>query len=582
MRDLSVIIPARNEEWLKRTVEDVLAHSERDTEVIVLCDGGWPPVALDTHPRVQVLHVPTSIGQRAATNIGVKLSTAKYVMKLDAHVSMSQGFDRVLIDAAEQLGPDVTQIPAQKHLHIYDQVCPECQHRADQAPHWNGKCPSCKRKVDVQRVVVWEARSKPTTTAWRLDETLHFQYWRDGEKLQPKGDICDVMTSLGACFFMERAYFEKLGGLDEAHGSWGNYGCEVALKTWLSGGRHVVNKACSFAHFFRVGGIGFPYHITGAQQDQARAYSRDMWLRNAWPKQIYPLKWVLDKFAPLPGWSEPGSKVRKQVELEAKRFKSRATATIAPSLPGTAGCVYYSDCLPDPAVLEPVRQSIENSGLPIVAVTLKPIDWPAARNIVLDLERGYLAMFRQILAGLEVLDTEFAFLVEHDVLYHPSHFAFRPPSGDVYYYNLNVWKVHGETGQAVTYDTKQTSGICANRALLVEHYRKRVALVEANGFSRKMGFEPGSHGRSERVDDVRSVVWRSQLPNVDIRHGRNLTASRWSTAEFRNQRNCLGWQEAGEIPGWGVTAGRFAEWLAETTAKLSDDRHRELEIELPA
>lgn len=581
-RDVTVVIPARNEHWLKRTVDDVLEHSECDTDVIVLCDGGWPPVPLDTHPRVQVLYVPESIGQRAATNIGVKLSTAKYCIKADAHVSFSQGFDRVLVEAAENLGSDVVQIPAQRHLHVYDQMCPLCKHRADQGPHWNGQCPKCKRNVDVQRVVVWKPRSKPTTTAWRLDETLHFNYWRDAEKQQGDGDIHDVMTSLGACFFMERAYFEKIGGLDEKHGSWGQYGAEIGLKTWLSGGRHVVNKGCFFAHFFRVGGIGFPYEITGAQQDRARAYSRDMWFKNAWPQQIYPLKWVLDKFAPLPGWHDAvGAKALAEVERAAKAFrKGKPAAPIAASRPGTAGCVYYSDCLPDPAVLEPVRQSIQNSGLPIVAVTLKPIDWPAAQSIVLDLERGYLAMFKQILAGLEALDTEFAFLVEHDVLYHPSHFTFRPPQPDVCYYNLNVWKVNGETGQAVTYETKQTSGICANRQLLVEHYRKRVALVEANGFSRKMGFEPGSHRRPERVDDVTSDVWRSELPNVDVRHGRNLTASRWSQAEFRDQRNCRGWLEAGEIPGWGVTAGRFAEWLSETTAALSDDRHRELEIEL--
>lgn len=768
MRDLSVIIPARNEEWLNRTVADVLNHSERDTEVIVLCDGGWPPVALDTHPNVQVLYVPSSIGQRAATNIGVKLSTAKYVMKLDAHVSMSQGFDRVLIEAAEQLGPNVTQIPAQKHLHVYDQVCPECQHRADQGPHWAGTCPSCHRKVDVQRVIVWKPRSRPTTTAWRLDETLHFQYWRDGEKRQPKGEnICDVMTSLGACFFMERAYYQQIGGLDEAHGSWGCYGQELALKTWLSGGRHVVNKGCFFAHFFRVGGIGFPYPITGAQQDKARNYARDIWFKNGWSQQIYPLSWILEKFKPLPDWHDakgsarlaeimaagaaftPRKKRRNAVGWDSSQV-ARVHADRAPSRPASgdgqvkqlaqgmpvgavgasglvgggviaaqdvlpdgdlaqvgrvatlpvgadvvddkalgvklsperaigpraqdavnpqlgtgrapigeshsrvaggptdvagpiptarrgvdrdlaedasellaveasdreilrgshspasiagvgsgpsvrsersdgpsilprkssAGCVYYSDCLPDPAVLEPVRQSIAQSRLPIVAVTLKPIDWPAARNIVLDLERGHLAMFKQILAGLEALDTEFAFLVEHDVIYHSSHFDFRPPRPEVYYYNLNVWKVHGETGHAVTYETKQTSGLCANRQLLVEHYRKRIEMVEATGFSRKMGFEPGSHRRPERVDDFRSEAWRSAFPNVDVRHGRNLTASRWSQAEFRDQRNCRGWQEADEIPGWGVTAGRFSAWLSDTIAKLSDDRHRELEVQL--
>lgn len=563
--DLSVVIPARNEHWLKRTVEDVIEHAECETEAIVIADGGWPPVALDTHPRVQVLYVPTAIGQRAATNIGVMLSTARYVMKLDAHCSLSQGFDRVLIEAAETLGPDVTQIPAQKHLHVYDQVCPDCQHRADQAPHWNGTCPKCHHTVDVQKVVTWEARKRPTTVAWRLDETLHFQYARDLEKRQT-GEIIETMTSLGACFFMERAYYWKIGGLDEGHGSWGQYGAEIALKTWLSGGRHVTNTACWFAHFFRVGGIGFPHPVTNADQDKARTYSRDLWMRNRWSGQIHPLAWLIDKFKPLPGWHEPaGAKALREVERAAKAFRPKAQAvTTSTSLAGTAGCVYYSDCLPTPAVLEPVRHSIAASGLPIVAVTLAPIDWPEASNIVLPLDRGYLAMFKQILAGLEALDTEFAFLTEHDVRYHPTHFDFRPPQRDVYYFNVNVWKLHGETGQAVTYETKQTSGLCANRELLIAHYRKRIAIVERDGFSRKMGFEPGSHRRPERVDDVPSDVWRSAFPNVDIRHGANLTASRWHPSEFRDPRNCRGWTEADEIPGWGWTKGRVAEWLDET------------------
>jgi hypothetical protein len=34
-------------------------------------------------------------------------------------------------------------------------------------------------------------------------------------------------------------------------------------------------------------------------------------------------------------------------------------------------------------------------------------------------------------------------------------------------------------------------------------------------FTRKMGFEPGSHGRKERIDDVPSDVWRSEFPNID-------------------------------------------------------------------
>lgn len=171
----------------------------------------------------------------------------------------------------------------------------------------------------------------------------------------------------------------------------------------------------------------------------------------------------------------------------------------------------------------------------------------------MDAERGYLTMFRQILAGLEALDTDVVFFCEHDVLYHPSHFEFRPPTHDRYYYNLNVWKVDASSGRAVTYETKQTSGLCANRELLLQHYRTRVARVEREGFSRRMGFEPGSHGRAERVDDIPSETWRSGFPNIDIRHDRNLTESRWSPEQFKSQRNCRGWQEADTIPGWGPT-----------------------------
>jgi hypothetical protein len=172
-------------------------------------------------------------------------------------------------------------------------------------------------------------------------------------------------------------------------------------------------------------------------------------------------------------------------------------------------------------------------------------------------------MFKQILAGLEALETDIAFLVEHDVLMHPSHFEFTPPDRSKVYYNQNVWKVDAESGRALHYRCSQTSGLCADRSLLVEHYRRRVALVAERGFSRNMGFEPGTHGRAERVDDLASDVWMSEFPNIDIRHGHNLTASRWRKDQFRNQKYTAGWTESDGVPGWGKTLGRFDDFLAE-------------------
>jgi glycosyltransferase involved in cell wall biosynthesis len=108
MSDLSVLIPARNEIFLKRTIEDILAHCEGDTEVIAVLDGAWAEPPIEDHPRVQLIYHSRSIGQRAATNEAARLSTAKYIMKADAHCAFDQGFDVKLM---AQCDHDWTVIP---------------------------------------------------------------------------------------------------------------------------------------------------------------------------------------------------------------------------------------------------------------------------------------------------------------------------------------------------------------------------------------------------------------------------------------------------------------------------------------
>jgi hypothetical protein len=45
----------------------------------------------------------------------------------------------------------------------------------------------------------------------------------------------------------------------------------------------------------------------------------------------------------------------------------------------------------------------------------------------------------------------------------------------------------------------------------------------------------------------------SKYPNLDIRHNKTLTKSKWSPDEFRNQQYAKGWQEADWVKGWGDT-----------------------------
>jgi hypothetical protein len=110
------------------------------------------------------------------------------------------------------------------------------------------------------------------------------------------------MCCVGAAWFMSKERYWEIGGMDEKHGSWGQMGVELACKSWLSGGRQVVNKRTWFAHLFRTQpGFGFPYPNPGVQQ--ARDYSAWLWRGNHWDGAKRPFRWILDKFWPVSGWT---------------------------------------------------------------------------------------------------------------------------------------------------------------------------------------------------------------------------------------------------------------------------------------
>jgi hypothetical protein len=308
---LSVIIPGRNEEFMRHTVDDVLAHSSEETEVIAICDGYWPDPPLVHHPRLQVLHFGSPVGQRAATNYGAHVSRAKYIMKLDAHCSTDEGFDLKLIAKMER---DMTMIPAMHRLHIFDWHCNGCGERDYQGTKPK-ECKSCKGN-DFTKVMVWQPRFEyPATTSWMFDRTLHFQYWRqykDTEvyKKQAPSGIVETMSCIGCCFLMDRRRFKWMGGMDESHGSWGQYGTELACKAWLSGGRMVTNLDTWISHLFRTGNFGkdgessWPYPINQRDIDKAREHSRNLWLNDAWPLAVRPLSWLIEHFKPVPDWHD--------------------------------------------------------------------------------------------------------------------------------------------------------------------------------------------------------------------------------------------------------------------------------------
>lgn len=293
-KTLSILIPARNEMFLARTVQDLLENIEGNTDIIVGLDGAWADPGIPMHPRVTILYYPDSIGQRAMTNRLAKLSSAKYVMKVDAHCAFDKGFDVKMMDAMQD---DWTMVPVMKNLHVFDWVCPDGHRRYQGTP---GPCVVCKQ--ETTRDIVWIAKNSPNSTAYRFDRTLHFQYWGELKKRQ-EGDIVETLSLQGSCFMLTREKYWELEICDETWGSWGHQGSEVALKTWLSGGRVVVNRKTWYAHLFRTSpGFRFPYHNPESEIERARQKCRDLFLNNRWHKQKYPIEWLINRFAPVPDW----------------------------------------------------------------------------------------------------------------------------------------------------------------------------------------------------------------------------------------------------------------------------------------
>lgn len=698
---LSVLIPARNEAFLNHTIQDILANRRAKTEIIAVLDGAWPVEPIPDHPDVTLIYHPESIGQRAACNEAARVSTAKYICKMDAHVSVDEGFDmKLLVDMQD----DWTMVPIMRNLHVFDFVCKQCGWRRYQG-QTPANCPDCKA-TELEKEIVWRAKPSPQSKSYCFDSTPHFNYFNEYSKRpEGQGDLTETMSLQGSFFMMTRDKYFELGINDETFGSWGSQGIEVACKTWLSGGRVIVSHKTWYAHMFRSSGgdWSFPYSLPRSQQEHAQAAVRDLFFNNRWEQQIHPLSWLVEKFWPVKGWgdedleviraasavflsTQPSAnptdsfspvipEIGKEMPVNAMGFPSvdrtrripnsdmifigeklKMVGVTAPSISADVmnnqiatsvrntpsldginqpvdtignviqpdysvtrserpipaptlgirvndnfgvepsnlivgklgkraiisdshdsascadlglgsersshrsdsfiipqrGVIFYTDNRINPAIFSTVQRQITHSinGHELISVSLQPLDF--GRNLVLEKQRGYLTLFEQILAGLEASTAEIIYLTEHDVIYAPEHFQFIPPDPCKIYYNRNVWQVRTSDGFAVYYEAKRLSQLVAYRDVLLEHYRRRVAVVREKGFSRKIGFEPGSHHRAERIDDLQSEYFVSSVPNLDLKHGQNLTPARWSPEQFRDKRNCKGWLESdGTIPGWG-------------------------------
>ena len=271
MSKISVIIPGRNERYMSRTVDEVFAKATGEVEIIVVLDGAttWPLPR--KRPNLVIINKPKTEGMRPAINSAAKVATGKYLMKLDAHCAIGKGFDEVL----QKVFPRDNWIVVPRRHNLDGDTWKPTGRAVDY--HYL-TCPWTHHRYFMMRDLPWMSRTKERIDIL-IDETMTFQ---------------------GPCWFMSANNFHnRLHGMQtEVYGNFCAESQELALKTWLGGGRVIVNKNTWYAH---LGDFpGRPRYVSIKEQVWGWGNSARYWTENKWEKRVHDFDWLIERFWPLP------------------------------------------------------------------------------------------------------------------------------------------------------------------------------------------------------------------------------------------------------------------------------------------
>ncbi len=293
---LSIAIPSRNEKFLRQTILDVLANATGEIEIFPVLDGYEPPKEeLVDDPRVHYLQIPLGDGKchkRQGVNIMVDVCHGEYIMSLDAHCMVAKGFDEQL---AKDHKPDWVSVPRRRRL---------------DAENWRLEKESKTRPQVDYEYLVYPLEDQPISKSVkepRKDGYLSLQNFKWDARTLARADIPidETMIIQGSCWFMTKEWFKKMDFMEiEGFTGWGQEGEEISFKTWLSGGKVMVNKNTWYAHLRKGKKYGRMYFINKKQIKRCNVYSYDFWINNKWDKRIHDLEWLIERFWPLPNWPD--------------------------------------------------------------------------------------------------------------------------------------------------------------------------------------------------------------------------------------------------------------------------------------
>jgi len=262
MAHLSCIIPSRNDPHLDRTVQELRQKANGEVEIIVVLDGEGG----DVSGADIVIRHEKSMGMRASINEAVSKSSGQYLLKTDAHCMYDEGYDEKLLSIIED-----------------DWIVTPVRYKLD---------------VDKWEICEWD----PNPIVY---ERLYFDNpekiggveWRSRKHGREHILVDENMVFQGSCWVMSRKHWDKIGPLqEEGYGTFTQEPVELSLKTWLSGGKVMVNKTTWYAHKHRKYARTYAGLTNSQEVKDGNKYSRDFWLNNRWEERLHDIKWLMERF----------------------------------------------------------------------------------------------------------------------------------------------------------------------------------------------------------------------------------------------------------------------------------------------
>lgn len=277
MDKVSIIIPSRNEKWLKQTLDNVYENATGDFEVLVGFNGKTDSPLQGNYPNLTLIYESEDIGLKPMINKLAVLANGKYLYKSDAHCSFGKGFDETLKKDMEY---DWIVTP---RFYVLDKETWKWQDDRFY-DYFYLSCPfTDKRGLRFKAGGHWPERTQEKL-ALNIDETPQIH---------------------GSGWFVNRKYFlEELGGFPEVD-PFGHAQEPIwlALKNWLIGGKVMVNKDTWYAHLHQDSkDRGYPEDKTHTELTYRE--TADYWLQDKEQNLINDFKWFVDKFYPMPTWPE--------------------------------------------------------------------------------------------------------------------------------------------------------------------------------------------------------------------------------------------------------------------------------------